>query len=404
MNGSTIMIFTGKGGVGKTSLISAHALPSARMGARTLLVRADMAHTLGDNFEVETGGRLTRIEENLDILELDPFRIMQEEFPQVNRAVLEMLSGKKSVPDAAGRFMVPGFEDLFSLLKIKKIYEEGTYRRIFVDCAPSGETLSLLRLPEMLSWYIEKFFPVGKAMTRILRPVSGTLFKVQLPDGGAMDEFSDLFKELNALQGILRDPAVTGVRIVCIPEKMVVEETKRTYMYLNLYGYHVGRVFINRVIGEQQGNAFMARWREIQREYIDELERVFSRIPITQIRWHETEICGRQALMELCAELPEPDELFAAADTDAGETYEAEGDGYRLRVSLPGLAADGSGAAAGEDDGGPEVARFGRDLDIRAGNCLRRIPLPDALRQMDIKEVRREKDALTVLFLPAGAQ
>ena len=152
MSTPKITIITGKGGVGKTSIISAHAVSCAERGEKTLLVSADMAHNLGDIFEVRTGGALTEVRKDLFLLELDPSKIMWEEFPQVNRALLAMFSGKKTIPDEAVQFMLPGFENLFSLLKIKKMYESGEYSRIFVDCAPSGETLSLLKLPELLSW------------------------------------------------------------------------------------------------------------------------------------------------------------------------------------------------------------------------------------------------------------
>ena len=364
MSTPKITIITGKGGVGKTSIISAHAVSCAERGEKTLLVSADMAHNLGDIFEVRT-----EVRKDLFLLELDPSKIMREEFPQVNRALLAMFSGKKTIPDEAVQFMLPGFENLFSLLKIKKMYESGEYSRIFVDCAPSGETLSLLKLPELLSWYIEKFFPVGKLITRVLRPVSGGLFKVQLPDNDSMDEFLRMHKELVEMQELLKDPQVTSVRLAALPEKMVVEETKRTYMYLNLY-------------------AFTEYWREIQQKYIEELESVFGRIPVTKIRWYETEIRGIQALERLREDMPAYEELFAQIPPVGGDVYEPEEGGWRLKIYLPGTEK-------------AEVSRYGTDLDIAAGNCVRRIPLPQTLLTFEIREVTREKDSLEILFLPA---
>ena len=141
---SRIIIFTGKGGVGKTSIIAAHAVRSAREGKRTLLVSADMAHNLGDVFEVETKGQNTEVADNLSILELDPGRIMREDYPRLNKSIVEMVStGSRMTGDLSSRFMIPGFENLFSLLKIRDLYESSAYDRILVDCAPSGETLSL---------------------------------------------------------------------------------------------------------------------------------------------------------------------------------------------------------------------------------------------------------------------
>ena len=433
---SRIIIFTGKGGVGKTSVAAAHALRSAREGKRTLLVSADMAHNLGDVFEVETGGRQTRIEDNLTILELDPGRIMREEFPDLNRAIVEMISTKgKLAGDVSSQFMIPGFENLFSLLKIRNLYDEGRFDRIFVDCAPSGETLSLLKLPELLTWYMEKFFPVGRAMTRVLSPVAKRRYKVKLPDSEAMDQVALMHRKLVELQELLKDPAVSSVRLVGLPEKMVNEETKRDYMYLNLYGYHVDRVFINRVLAPQPDNPFMENWREIQAQYIREMESVFMNVPITEIPWYPEEIRGIAAVERLCDALPPNETLFGAgtdaADIEGGrtlwgaETYDVTEDGYCLKLGVPGvgkvtvlredeetcageaavLRGDDltcAGEAAAESGSGGEtvltVRKNGLDLDIKADNVLRRIPLPGTLQAAAIKGAYIEDGELRILF------
>ena len=270
--------------------------------------------------------------------------------------------------------MIPGFEDLFMLLGIRDLYESGEYDLILVDCAPSGETLSLLKLPELLEWYMEKFFPVGRFMTRALAPVTNALYKVKLPDEAAMDQVSLMHRSLVALQDLLKNPQVTSVRLVTLPEKMVLEETKRTYMYLNLYGYHVDRVFINRVLPPQTGNSFMEEWRRIQSRYIEETESVFHHIPVTRIPWYPKEIKGIQAVELLSKELPDNEVLFASPaslqseDSSCGgaETYEVTENGYRLRLSIPG--ADHVSATLCD-----------RDLDIRVGTVLRKIPLPNVL-------------------------
>ena len=373
---SRIIVFTGKGGVGKTSIISAHALRAARSGLNTLLVSADMAHNLGDVFEMETGGGRVQAAPHLTILELDPGRIMREHYPDLNRSMMEMLGGSltRAADKVDSSFMIPGFEDLFMLLGIRDLYESGEYDLILVDCAPSGETLSLLKLPELLEWYMEKFFPVGRFMTRALAPVTNALYKVKLPDEAAMDQVSLMHRSLVALQDLLKNPQVTSVRLVTLPEKMVLEETKRTYMYLNLYGYHVDRVFINRVLPPQTGNSFMEEWRRIQSRYIEETECVFRHIPVTRIPWYPKEIKGIQAVELLSKELPDNEVLFASPaslqseDSSCGgaETYEVTENGYRLRLSIPG--ADHVSATLCD-----------RDLDIRVGTVLRKIPLPNVL-------------------------
>ena len=379
---SRIIIFTGKGGVGKTSVISAHALRAARSGINTLLVSADMAHNLGDVFGTGTGGNCVRAADHLTLLELDPGKIMREHYPDLNRSIAEMLGGSMSRAAGSidGSFMIPGFEDLFMLLGIRDLYESGEYELILVDCAPSGETLSLLKLPELLEWYMEKFFPVGRFMTRALAPVTDVLYKVRLPDDKAMDQVSLMHRNLVDLQNLLKDPEVTSVRLVTIPEKMVNEETKRTYMYLNLYGYRVDRVFINRVLPPQPDNSFMENWRQIQSQYIEETESVFRHIPVTRIPWFPEEIRGIDAVELLGRELPDDHVLFdppAAPESDpdrgdarfpAAETYEITEQGYRLRLLVPGAE-------------NVTAELHGQDLDVRVGNMLRRIPLPNVLHK-----------------------
>lgn len=391
---SRIVIITGKGGVGKTSVIAAHALKAARSGMNTLLASADVAHNLGDVFEVLTHGERITVEEHLTLLELDPGKIMREHYPDLNRSILEMISSSSRSAAIGSEFMIPGFEDLFMLLGIRDLYESGEYDLILVDCAPSGETLSLLKLPELLEWYMEKFFPVGKFMTRVLAPISGALYKVKLPDSSAMDQISVMHRNLVELQALLKDPDVTSVRLVTLPEKMVNEETKRTYMYLNLYGYHVDRVFINRTLTPQPGNPFMENWRGIQRQYIEEMESVFTHIPITKIPWYPEEIRGIAAVERLAADLPGKEELFGPMASGTGapamagaEVYKATEDGYCLMIPMPG-AEDVS------------VKVHGQDLEVRVANMLRIIPLPTSLCRAQIVKTQVQEGVLYVTFRP----
>lgn len=398
---SRIIVFTGKGGVGKTSIICAHALRASQSGQNTLLVSADMAHNLGDVFEVETGGGRVQAAPHLTILELDPGRIMREHYPDLNRSMLEMLGGSltRAADTVDSSFMIPGFEDLFMLLGIRDLYESGDYDLILVDCAPSGETLSLLKLPELLEWYMEKFFPVGRFMTRALSPVTNALYKVELPDEAAMDQVSRMHRNLVALQDLLKDPQVTSVRLVTLPEKMVLEETKRTYMYLNLYGYHVDRVFLNRVLPPGTGSSFMEQWRRIQSRYIEETEHVFPHIPITQIPWYPKEIKGVGAVERLGQALPDNAVLFAppaalqdaASSCSSAETYEITENGYRLRLSVPG--ADQVSASLCD-----------RDLDIRVGTVLRKVPLPNVLYGAEIASTALQDGTFMVDFTVPAAR
>ena len=381
-----IIIFTGKGGVGKTSLAAAHAVASASEGKRTLLVSTDMAHNLGDLFETEAGREIRTVMGCLDILELDPDWIMQQEYPDLSR-VLGKLVGSSLEMNSGDYFLLPGFENLFSLLKIRKLYLSGIYDRIIVDCAPTGETLSLLKLPELLTWYMEKFFPVGRLMVRILSPISKIKYKVSLPNHKAMDEIEELHAQMVLLQELLQDPEICTVRLVCIPEKMVVEETKRNYMYLNLYGYQVDRVFMNRILPEDTGNDFMNHWREIQKPYIEELESVFVHVPITRIPWYPDEVRGMSAVKKLSLGNLPSQGLFDLPERTEREIYVSLPEGYQLMIPLPGA-----------DHMNITVKKYMLDLDITLHNYNRRIPLPNVLKDAKITDLIQEKDMLSIVF------
>ena len=390
---SRIFIFTGKGGVGKTSVASAHAVRSAREGKSTLLVSADMAHNLGDIFQVEADGRVREIAPNLSVLELDPYMLMREEYPHINRAIGN-LSGSAglAVGQIGETYMIPGLENLFSLLKIRDLYLAGIYDRIIVDCAPTGETLSLLKLPELLSWYVEKFSPVGRTLTRVLAPVAKLRYRMELPDRDALDEFGAVYRKLVLLQNLLKDPEITRVRLVCIPERMVVEETRRNYMYLNLYNYAVDAVFINRVLPEEAAGGFMKRWHEIQQEYIAELESVFTELTITRIPWFPEEVRGMEAVEKLCREALSAPDLFSLPVRADNEVYTPIDGGYCLTVRIPGA-----------DPSRVHVSPREMDLDIRIQNYVRSIPLPGVLRGAAVTGIRVEDGRLAVSYRVKGA-
>lgn len=386
-----IFIITGKGGVGKTSVAAAHAVRSADEGINTLLVSADMAHNLGDIFQVEAGGCVKQIAPCLSLLELDPYLLMKEEYPGVNRA-LANLSGRSgaAISEIADSYMIPGFENLFCLLKIRDLYRSGNYGRIIVDCAPTGETLSLLKLPELLSWYVEKFSPVGRMITRILSPVAKIRYRMDLPDDRDLDELGRLFRDLVSLQELLKDPEICRVRLVSIPERMVVEETRRSYMYLNLYNYPVDTLFINRILPENTGSGFMEHWRTIQTQYIRELESVFTELPVSRIPWYPMEIRGMEAVKQLCASALGDKDLFDRPVRTDNEIYEKlEGGVCSLTVRIPG----------GERE---DVQVFVRDMDvdIRIRNFMRSIPLPGVLRGARMTSFQIRDGALTIYLAP----
>ncbi len=382
-----IYIFTGKGGVGKSSVAAAHAIKSAEEGKETLLVSTDMAHNLGDIFEKKMGRTVEKhVLPHLDLYEIDPEYVMKHDFPAV-MAYLENLFSGLGEADFQTMGMIPGMEELFSLLKIADIYQKENYERIIVDCAPTGETLSLLKLPELLSWYMEKLFPIGKVGARILAPISKAAFQVEMPNKHAMNDIERMYLKLAELQELLKDREITSVRIVAVPEKMVVEETKRNYMYLNLYNFNVDGIYINRILPQEIDNRFFSQWLVLQREYIGMLKECFGALPIYEIPWYDQELKGEAAVRRIVEDVLEGKDVFAGKHITEREKFVQTKKGYELEVFLP----------CGEKEK-IDLYQAVADIVIKADNFKRNIPLPNVLRSYTVTGAKFEEGKLRICF------
>lgn len=381
-----IYIFTGKGGVGKSSVAAAHAVKSAGEGKKTLLVSTDMAHNLGDIFEQELGKETKTILPNLDAYEIDPEYVMENDFSAVTN-YLASLFPEAEDGSMQNMGMIPGMEELFSLLKIADLYRREDYERIIVDCAPTGETLSLLKFPELLSWYMEKFFPVGKVAVRMLAPVSKAAFQVEMPNKNAMNEIERMFLKLVELQELLKDRAVTSVRIVTTPEKMVVEETKRNYMYLNLYNFNVDGIYINRILPKDLDNEFFAQWISIQKDYVACIKESFAALPVYEIPWYDEELRGERAIRRIVEDVLADRDVFAVKNITEREYFEQTKEGYQLKVFLPYAEKENI-----------DLYQAATDLVIRTGNFKRSIPLPNTLRSYMVAGAKLEGGILRIQF------
>ena len=383
---SRIYIFTGKGGVGKSSVAAAHAIKSAREGKKTILVSTDMAHNLSDMFEKSLGKEPMEIMENLDAYEIDPEYVMEHDFASIIKCIENMLPNSE-VEDMSQTGMIPGMEELFSLLKISEIHKSGEYDRILVDCAPTGETLSLLKFPELLSWYMERLFPIGKVAVRLLSPISKMAFQVELPNKKAMNDIERLYLKLQELQELFKNRETTSVRIVTIPEKMVVEETKRNYMYMNLYDFNVDGIYINRILPQDIENPFFEQWLQIQKKYIKEIKDTFGILPIYEIPWYEEELKGKKAIERITDDVLIKTDIFDSKMVLGREVFQKNSKGYLLDVSLP--CADKKEL---------DLFQSGTDVIIKLKNFKRNIPLPNVLRNYMITSAKLEEGILHIQF------
>lgn len=384
-----ILIFTGKGGVGKTSIAAAHAVKAAGEGRKTLIVSTDMAHNLSDLFMKELKEEPVEIMENLHGLEIDPNYEMERYYGSIAKTFKNMLTFEDPKDSQVFDDIVvfPGIEELFSLLKIKELYDSGVYELIVVDCAPTGETLALLKFPELFSWYMEKLFPIGKVALKVLRPVSKVAFKLEMPDDRAMNDIERLYVKLGQLQALLKERDISSIRLVTIPEKMVVEETKRNYMYLNLYNFNVDGLYINRIIPEDAANSFFDRWKVIQKECLEEIEAVFANIPVYRVKWYETDINGVEGLGRIVSDALGDENIFKVLKTTINETFTKTDKGYRLDVYVP-LA----------EKGAFDLFESGTEIIIKIGNFKRNIPIPNTLRKYSMTTARLNEGVLSIDF------
>ncbi|MBC2398679.1 ArsA family ATPase [Clostridium tetanomorphum] len=348
-----------------------------------------MAHNLSDLFMKEIKEEPVEIVNNLCALEIDSNYEMNRHYRSISEAFKKMipLGNEKNEEVMEDIVVFPGIEELFSLLKIKEIYDENIYDLIIVDCAPTGETLSLLKFPELFSWYMEKIFPIGKIAMKVLRPISKVALKLDMPDEKAMNDIEKLYVKLGNLQSLLKDREVCSIRLVTIPEKMVVDESKRNYMYLNLYNFNVDGLYINRIIPKDIDNSFFDQWKQIQKNYLDEINSVFYNIPKYKIKWYEVDINGVSGLDRIIRDSLQDDNIFKVLKTTLNEIFEKTEKGYRLNVYVP---------FTNKKDF--DLFESGTDIIIKIGNFKRNIPIPNIIEKYSITSAKLNDEILSIYF------
>src|SRR5437763_11412440 len=331
------ILYTGKGGVGKTSVAACTARRCAAGGLRTLIISTDPAHSLSESLETELSSEPAAVGERLWGQEVRAQEEMEQHWSGVQDWLGELLLERVVDRISAEELTVPpGMDELFSLLRLRQVHESGEWEVIVVDCAPTGETLRLLSFPDVARWWIEKIFPMEGQLLATAAPLVRSLLDIPVPGHAVFADVRQLSGNLIAMNDILRDRAHCSVRLVMNPEKLVIGEAMRTFTYLNLYGYLTDAVIVNRVFPAEVGEYF-ARWRQVQEEHLDLVRSAFAPVPVLCAPYFDQEVVGPEMLDRLAAALFATDDLDPAAilhDTVTQELEVSERQA-RLRLALP---------------------------------------------------------------------
>src|SRR5438477_2784520 len=294
-----ILLFSGKGGVGKTSLAAATGLHLSRLGYRTLVMSVDPAHSLADSFDLETSlfhgrtGDPYSIDERLAIHEVNIQKEMKRHWREISAYVISVLrtTGISDV-EAEELAILPGMEELSALMYVNQYRREGRYDAIVLDCAPTAESMRFVSMPTTLEWYMKHIFPLQRGIMKAVRPIANRVSPVELPPDTYFGNIKDLFGRLEGVGELLEDPKITSVRLVTNPERMVLRETQRAFVYFSLHGLTVDGIIVNRVLPTEITDAFFMEWRNSQGRILEEIEAYFAPVPVKRVPLFTHEVLG----------------------------------------------------------------------------------------------------------------
>jgi arsenite-transporting ATPase len=382
-----IIIYTGKGGVGKTSMAAATACRIAKDGKKVLVMSTDQAHSLGDSFDVKIGKEPTVIMDNLSAMEVDSVYESEKSWGNIKGYFKELLTLKGGSGIEVEELLVfPGLEELFSMFKILEMYESGEYDTIIVDCAPTGETLSLLKYPEMLSELITKVLPIKKKGVQKIGPLVEKVAKVPMPEDNVFDDIEYLMDKMQRLQELMLNKDVVSLRVVTTPERIVISEAKRNFTCLYLYHYNVDAVIVNHIYPEQAMEGYFSKWIQFQKEGLREIEESFSEVPRFYVELQQKELRSLDVLCVIGKEIfgdTDPDEVLFKKDI-----YIIDIENSCLRIYLPFAEKD-------------ELLLEQQDQELVVGikNERRRFPLPEEFKDKEIEGASFEDGYLKIRFL-----
>lgn len=387
-----VILMTGKGGVGKTSVAAATGLRCAELDYKTLVLSTDPAHSLADSFDLELGHEPQQVRPNLWGAELDALMELEKNWGAVKRYITQVLQarGLEGV-QAEELAILPGMDEIFGLVRMKRHYDEGFFDVLIIDSAPTGTALRLLSLPEVSGWYMRRFYKPLQGVSAALRPLVEPIFRpiagFSLPDKEVMDAPYEFYEQIEALEKVLTDNNQTSVRLVTNPEKMVIKESLRAHAYLSLYNVATDLVVANRIIPESVNDPFFQKWKENQQVYKQEIYDNFHPLPVKEVPLYSQEMCGLAALERLKETLygsEDPAEVYYKENTIR---VVQEARNYSLELYLPGIPKEQI-----------QLNKTGDELNIRIGNHRRNLVLPQALAALKPAGAKMEDDYLKIRF------
>ena len=383
-----ILLITGKGGVGKTTVAAATALRAADLGHRTLVMSTDPAHSLADAFGIELGDRPTPVAERLVGQQIDAQSRLEESWGTVRDHLVELFdwSGVQGI-EAEELSVFPGLDEVFALAEVRDQARSGDYDLLVVDCAPTAETLRLLSLPELMSWYMEKIFPTGRRVVKAVRPVLSRVTAIPIAKDEVFEAVEAFYARLDGIRHLLGDPETTSVRLVMNPEKMVIAEARRTYTYLGLFGYAVDAAVVNRMLPDSITDPYFKRWHEIQAHHLTSVEEGFADVDVLKLRLFDEEMVGVGKLRLVGEELYGDADPAARMTTTLPFRVEEDGELVTLVINVP-FAVQGD----------VDVMRHGDELFVTVGPHRRSFVLPDSLKRRHVRRARLHGGELRVAF------
>ncbi len=383
-----ILLFTGKGGVGKTTVAAATAARAAARGLDVLVTSTDPAHSLADVFDVPLGDGPTVIGDHLRAQQIDAQERLERHWKEVRDYLVELLAwGGVGELQAEELVLLPGLDELFALIDLQRQVASGDHDLVVVDCAPTAETLRLLSMPDALRFYVERIMQPGRRVARALRPVTSRVGGLPVPEDEVFGAVERIHADLGAVHALLQDPARSSVRLVVNPERMVVNEALRTATSLSLFGYATDAVVVNRVLPDEVTDPYLARWKALHAEHLDTIVTSFAPTPVLTAPLFDDELVGNAGLARLADALYGDGDESAVLHDARPLTVEPSDEGYVLTLALPFAAKDDL-----------DLHRRTAELHVKVGGVKRTVPLPAALQRCEVAGARLRDGVLTVRF------